>query len=289
MIRIVGNIMKRKVLIIGCLLLAFLSMHAQSAWKILPEKAEVAGKKLRNTFTTWIYNEELQIEQVHIVNNRMLRLQLRCPLHTLEYRSEIGIAKRQLRNGWHEEIAVFKPEEPLFFLPDETVEIKIDLSSFNQNGEYCIIFRLHTELKETYYVRVYFNTEDFPEPKGFETMPTFGVEYEKEQEDENYVYSFIENGPEFPRGKEEMKRFIKKHIRPENVPSDLHSMHYVDVGVLVDKDGTLLYPEIIYSNHKGLNEEAMRIVSLMPKWEPGSINGKKVRCSHSIEFRPMVD
>ena len=276
--------MKRTVLILGCLLLAFLNVHAQSAWRIFPEKAEVSGKKLRNTFSSTLYNDELQIEQVRVMNNRILLFQLRCPLHTLEYRSEIGIAQRQLSNGWHEEIAIFKPEEPLFFLPDETVEIGIDLSSFNQNGEYCLIFRLHTD-----YVRVYFNTEDFPEPRGFETIPIEEFEYEEEQEDENYVYSFIENTPEFPGGEKEMERFIKEHIRPEKLPSDLHRAHHVDVGVLVDKDGTLLYPEIIRSNHKELNEEAMRIVGSMPKWKPGRINGKKVRCRYSIVFRPKKD
>jgi hypothetical protein len=49
--------MKRRVLILGCLLLAFLSMHAQSAWRIFPERSWHI-KKLRNTFTTLNYNYE---------------------------------------------------------------------------------------------------------------------------------------------------------------------------------------------------------------------------------------
>ena len=56
---------------IVCCLFACISVHAQSAWKVFPEKAEVLSKKLRNTFTTTIYNDELQIEQVNVVNNRM--------------------------------------------------------------------------------------------------------------------------------------------------------------------------------------------------------------------------
>ena len=59
------------------------------------------------------------------------------------------------------------------------------------------------------------------------------------------------------------RHIFNEHIKPENLPTDLHRLHYVLVGVLVDKDGTLLYPEIVYGNHKGLNEEAMRIVSLI--------------------------
>lgn len=49
--------------------------------------------------------------------------------------------------------------------PDETVEVKFDLSSFTENGEYIFTFQLHTELGETYFVRVCLNTEEF-EKKG---------------------------------------------------------------------------------------------------------------------------
>ena len=85
--------MRKRAWIFGCLLLAFLSMHAQSAWRILPEKAEVDHKKLRNTFVSSLYNDELQIEQIKVVNNRALLLQLRCPSHSLEYRSKVSIKR----------------------------------------------------------------------------------------------------------------------------------------------------------------------------------------------------
>ena len=47
--------------------------------------------------------------------------------------------------------------------------------------------------------------------------------------------------------------------------------------MIIDKDGSILYPEILNSNWKELNAEAMRLVNIMPKWKPGSINGVKVK------------
>ena len=74
--------MKKKVLMLGCLLLAFLSMHAQSAWRILPERIYCI-KKLRNTFTTFYYNHELEVERINVENNKVLLFQLKCPSHSI--------------------------------------------------------------------------------------------------------------------------------------------------------------------------------------------------------------
>lgn len=125
---------------------ACLEIQAQSAWRIFPEEAEVARKKLRNTCISYLYNYELQIERVHVVNNRMLQLRLRCPSRSLEYRGEVMVKKRSLKNGRFYEFATVKAEEPLFFLQDETIQIGFDLSSFALNGEYIFTFQLHTEL-----------------------------------------------------------------------------------------------------------------------------------------------
>ena len=217
--------MKKKVLILGCMLLAFLSMHAQSAWKILPD-GMYYNKTLCNTFTSHIYNHELNVERINVENNRSLLVQLRCPSHSLEYKSEFRVEKLTKNEGYEEWVSI-KPENPCFFFPGEEVQIRFDLSPFHQDGEYFLVFQLYTELNEIFKFSIWINTKEFPNC-GILIEDRFDYDYEKEQEDENYVYSFIENMPEFPGGKEAMKRFIKEHIKPENLPSDLHRLHYVD-------------------------------------------------------------
>ena len=65
--------MRKRAWIFGCLLLALLNMHAQSAWRILPERI-YCTKKLRNTFTTSYYNHELEVERINVENNKVLHI-----------------------------------------------------------------------------------------------------------------------------------------------------------------------------------------------------------------------
>ena len=99
---------------ICCVLFACINLYAQSAWKKFPEKAEVERKKLRNTFTSTLYNNELQIEQANVVNNQTLQLWLKSPLHSLVYKSEVTV-KRKKDFGKYEMIMTAKPEKPQFF------------------------------------------------------------------------------------------------------------------------------------------------------------------------------
>ena len=272
--------MIRRVMILGCLLLAFLSMHAQSAWRITPEKAEVARKKLRNTFFSTLYNDELLIEQAKVVDNRTLLLQMRSPTHWLEYRSVK--VKKKGRNAHYWEIATIAPKQPLYFLPAETIQIDFDLSPFDENGEYLFTFKLYTELNEIFHVEVFLNTEEFMKWKMDTIIDHFPV-YEKLQKDENYVYSWIEDYTEFPGGNKGLVNFIKENVRMGEVPADLYDFSYVSIGMIIDKDGSILYPEILDSDWREFDAEAMRLVNMMPKWKPGSIDGVKV------ENRVMVD
>ena len=67
------------------------------------------------------------------------------------------------------------------------------------------------------------------------------------------------------------------------VPADLYDFSYVSIGMIIDKDGSILYPEILDSDWREFDAEAMRLVQMMPKWKPGSIDGVKVK------NRVMVD
>ena len=274
--------MKRTVLILGCLLLAFMNVHAQSAWRVFPEKAEVSGKKLRNTFSSTLYNDELQIEHARVVDNRTLQLQMRSPSHWLEYRSGVKVEKK----GWNArymEIATIIPKQPLYFLPAETIQIGFDLSPFKRNGEYLFTFKLHTELNEIFYVQVFLNTEEFVKWEIVELVDYFPV-YEKLQKDENHVYAWIEDHTEFPGGNKGLVRFIKENVRMGEVPADLYDFSRVSIGMIIDKDGSILYPEILDSNWREFDAEAMRLVQMMPKWKPGSINGVKVKNRVMVEI-----
>ena len=57
----------------------------------------------------------------------------------------------------------------------------------------------------------------------------------------------------------------------------------VVVTFYVEKDGTITNPRILRGRKPSLfDAEALRLVSIMPKWEPGKMNGELKRVSFCL-------
>ena len=56
---------------------------------------------------------------------------------------------------------------------------------------------------------------------------------------------------------------------------------------IVQPDGAVSYIEVLRGVEKSLNDEAVRIISNMPKWSPGKVDGSNVPtyCILPISFR----
>ena len=92
--------------------------------------------------------------------------------------------------------------------------------------------------------------------------------------------------PSFPGGDSALLEFVKSNLQyPEDAKQN-NEHGRVDVTFFVDKDGTITAPRIIRGYTPYLDAEALRIVSIMPKWTPGSFNGelKKVQVTLPIRF-----
>ena len=51
---------------------------------------------------------------------------------------------------------------------------------------------------------------------------------------------------------------------------------------VVETDGSITDPQVVRGVHPLLDEEALRVAKLMPKWEPGYQNGIPVRVKYNI-------
>ena len=56
----------------------------------------------------------------------------------------------------------------------------------------------------------------------------------------------------------------------------------VMVMFVVDKDGSVVEPQVVKKVDPLLDEEALRVVKLMPKWKPGMQRGEIVRVKYTI-------
>jgi TonB family protein len=94
--------------------------------------------------------------------------------------------------------------------------------------------------------------------------------------------------PEFPGGERVLRDLIKNSIiYPEEALRDsLEGKVYVDF--TITKTGKVENPQIARGIHPVLDKEAIRVVSLMPDWKPGSqlYLGKisPVKCSYNYTF-----
>jgi len=93
------------------------------------------------------------------------------------------------------------------------------------------------------------------------------------------VYTSVEVLPKFPGGVEGIMNFLKKNI--DNKKAEAPGR--VNITFVVEKNGSLSDVHAIGRNTKSkAAEEAIRVMKLSPKWEPGTQNGKPVRVQYTI-------
>ena len=95
-------------------------------------------------------------------------------------------------------------------------------------------------------------------------------------EDDNQVFTVVEQQPEFQGGYEAMMNFIRKNMR---YPASARRMGVdgtVYVQFVVGKDGAITEVKTIRGISADCDKEAERVVKMMPNWKPGRQNGKPV-------------
>lgn len=96
------------------------------------------------------------------------------------------------------------------------------------------------------------------------------------------VFVMVEKMPEFPGGNEAMAQYIINNIKyPEQAKKENISGK-VYVSFVVEKDGSISRVKVIKGIGGGCDEEALRVVRKMPKWEPGTQHGKPVRVQYTL-------
>ena len=103
--------------------------------------------------------------------------------------------------------------------------------------------------------------------------------------DEEYNFVMVEKSPEFPGGEDAMQKWIRSNLRYPSQAKKAHVEGTVNVEVTFEKDGKISNAEIVKSVDPSLDEEALRLIDEMPQWEPGNVNGLKVRSKRIIPIK----
>lgn len=99
------------------------------------------------------------------------------------------------------------------------------------------------------------------------------------------IFTIVEMMPHFEGGDSMLNRFITENLR---YPPDINTLpgnKTVYVTFAITKDGTICNPKIIGGLRKDIDDEALRVVKLMPKWIPGRQNGKLVNVQYQLPIK----
>jgi protein TonB len=104
----------------------------------------------------------------------------------------------------------------------------------------------------------------------------------EEPEEEQQIFQVVEDMPEFPGGTQALLQYLKKNIKYPTICQEQGIQGRVVVQFVVNKDGSIVDPEVIKPINPYLDKEALRVVSTMPKWKPGEQRGKPVRVKFTL-------
>ena len=102
------------------------------------------------------------------------------------------------------------------------------------------------------------------------------------EEKDEPVESYLEDMPEFPGGMKALMTFLAENIKYPAEAITQHIQGRVMVSFIVEKDGQISTIKVVRSVHPSLDQEAVRVVKLMPKWRPGMKDGKAVRARFNM-------
>ncbi len=112
----------------------------------------------------------------------------------------------------------------------------------------------------------------------------YGERSNSDKAGENVIENTVEEMPQFPGGEKELMKFIAQQIRfPQSeLGADKPDKAMVVVRFTIAKDGAVSNPEIIRSGGEAFNNEALRIVNMIPNFIPGKINGVPVATFYTL-------
>lgn len=99
----------------------------------------------------------------------------------------------------------------------------------------------------------------------------------------------IDKQPEFPGGAAAIFAFISKNLKYPLKAQILKLQGKVYVGLTVKTDGSVDNVSAMRGIGSGCDEEAVRVVRLMPKWKPAVTSGKPVEVSLVIPVKFELD
>ena len=96
------------------------------------------------------------------------------------------------------------------------------------------------------------------------------------------VFDEVDEMPQFPGGMAGLMQYLSTNVRYPEDAKESGAQGRVIVSFIVEKDGSISNARVTKPTYSSLDDEALRVVSAMPKWVPGKQNGEAVRVKYAV-------
>ncbi len=96
------------------------------------------------------------------------------------------------------------------------------------------------------------------------------------------IYSIADEMPEFEGGDIGLRNYIAKNVKYPDEAKNKGIEGKVYVMFVVGSDGNIASTKVVKGVDKILDDEAVRVVKSLPKWQPGKVNGVAVPVYYTI-------
>ncbi len=104
-----------------------------------------------------------------------------------------------------------------------------------------------------------------------------GIPINEDNSRDAEIFTIVDVPPAFPGGEEMRMKFLQKNVSYPRFAREHKVQGAVYATFVVEPDGSLTHIKILQGIGSGCDEEAYRVVTIMPKWIPGKKNGKEIR------------
>ena len=108
---------------------------------------------------------------------------------------------------------------------------------------------------------------------------------EEEEVVEAEIFTVVEESPSFPGGDEARIRFLTENIKYPQIARESSIQGTVYVTFVVERNGNVTDVRVLRGIGGGCDEEAVRVIKAMPKWNPGKQRGKPVRVQFNMPIK----
>lgn len=105
----------------------------------------------------------------------------------------------------------------------------------------------------------------------------------------NEVFTAVEYAPSFPGGEEARVNYMVQNVKYPEEARQKGIQGTVFVTYIVEKDGSISEAKVLRGIGGGCDEEALRVIKSMPKWNPGTQKGKAVRVQFNMPIKFALD